>query len=570
MVSLTAPYLIPLFLGMTFDARYSKPGVDIFDSQFVNEPVVTDVKQTRSLYKVVNSMSDIKDALDVSGDLSLKIKTGMINVDGKGSYLKNMRDYVNKVEILTTLDYTSSVHSFKADAKPRDKWVEKYNTRVLGTHYVSSITYGAEMVASLRFEVFNSSDVDEVKGEVNMALGSGGNGLDLAANGTLEKLQKKVQDKCNLAISYYGTVPLKSIPNDITGFQKLVTTFKQQIDEANLQDGIPMQVQLTSLEDIADDEHRDKFKFLKNKDLEDQLADFENMLDEMRKARLDMTGWAKALPYHIKDEFEKEVGQLIRNITQVTEVFYDVIWKMDLTQGPEQLQPAIDAYNYDGRSVYNRYHKLVTRLIQRLNPLIKRDEVAADTYIQWGNSNCTAANTQVLYEGFAISSTEEGIGGTAQYDCAPKTPQKGYDLDDGSVKSHLAGIRYTKLDKDVNPFQGSNGKSISEKGVTCAKCYSPDSASVVMFPATEKCPLTWEEMYTGYLMSSRVGGHTTQYVCVDDTPAAGYKMAVQQNARDTMALTVVHSSGSLPSETYVNSALIRCAVCAMKSNQISF
>ncbi|GBM13829.1 hypothetical protein AVEN_64764-1, partial [Araneus ventricosus] len=141
----------------------------------------TDFKQTASTYKVVNSMSDIKDALDVSGDLALKIKTGMINVEGKGSYLKNMRDYVNKVEILTTLAYTSSVYSFKADAKPRDKWVEKYNTNVLGTHYVSSITYGAEMVASLRFEVFNSSDVQEVKGAVNAAFGSGGNGLDLAA-----------------------------------------------------------------------------------------------------------------------------------------------------------------------------------------------------------------------------------------------------------------------------------------------------------------------------------------------------------------------------------------------------
>ncbi|GBO31220.1 hypothetical protein AVEN_35733-1 [Araneus ventricosus] len=136
--------------------------------------------------------------------------------------------------------------------------------------------------------------------------------------------------------------------------------------------------------------------------------------------------------------------------------------------------------------------------------------------------------------------------------------------------SRKTGIRYTKLDKDVNPFLGSNAKKIAEKGVTCAKCYSPDSASVVMFSATDDCPLTWEVMYTGYLMSSRVGGHTTQYVCVDETPAAGYQMDAEQNSRDTLALTVVHSSGSLPSETYVNSALIRCAVCAMKSNQISF
>ncbi|KAF8769802.1 Stonustoxin subunit alpha like protein [Argiope bruennichi] len=586
MVSISAPYLIPLFLGMTFDARYNKPGVDIYDSKFVNDPVITDFKQTRSTYKVVNSMSDVKSALDVSGDLSLKIKSGMIDVEGKGSYLKNVRDYVNKVEILTTLEYTSSVHSFKADAKPRDKWVDLYNVGVLGTHYVSSITYGAEMVASLRFEVFNSSDVQEVKGAVNAALGSGGDGLQIAAEGKLETLQKKVEGKANLAISYYGTVPLKSIPNDIEGFRKLVTTFKEQVEEANLTDGIPMKVDLTSLEDIAEEEDRDKFKFLKNKNLVDQLADFENMLDEMRQARLDLTGWAKALPYHIEEKYEKErniiqnleltppaqVGRLIRNITQVTEVFYDVIWKMDLTEGPEQLQPPFRRLHYERSSgpspgFHNRGRDCNR---EGLNPLIKRDEVAADTYVQWGNNNCTAANTQLLYQGFAISSTEEGIGGMAEYECAPSSPQKSYDLIENVLKSHLAGIRYTMLEQNVNPFKGKNAKKISRKGVTCAKCYSPDSASVVMFSATESCPLTWEKMYTGYLMSSRVGGHTTQYVCVDDTPASGYEMEDEEFSKDTMALTVVHSSGSLPSETYVNNALIRCAVCAMKSNQISF
>ncbi|CAL1295397.1 unnamed protein product [Larinioides sclopetarius] len=360
------PYLIPLFLGMTFDARYSKPGVDIFDSKYVNDAKVTDVKQTKSTYIVVNSTSDVKDALDIKGDLSLKIKTGMINVDGKGSYLKSRGDTVNKVEILTTLQYTSSVHSFQNGIKPRDGWMEKFNTKVLGTHYVSRITYGAEMVASLRFEVFNSSDVQNVKGEVYAAFEPSGNGLNLTAEGKLEMLQKKVQDKCNLAISYYGTVPLKSIPNDITGFRKLVTTFKEQVDEANLQDGIPMEVELTPLEDIVSVENRDKFKFIKNKDLQLRLEEFEDMLDEMRQARLAIIGWAKTLPYYIKEEHEKEVGQMIKKITEVTQVFYDVIWKMDLTQGPGQLKPALEAYNYDGRAIYKRYHKLVTRLIQRL------------------------------------------------------------------------------------------------------------------------------------------------------------------------------------------------------------
>ncbi|GFT54795.1 uncharacterized protein NPIL_278631 [Nephila pilipes] len=570
MASLTIPYMIPLFLGMTYDARYSRPGVDIFDLKYVDDPVVTEFQQTKSFYKVVTSTADVSNALDITGDLSLKIKSGMLDIAGIGSYLRCTRENLNKVEILATLQYTSKVKSFKADAKPRDKWSSMHNVNCLGTHYVNSITYGAEMIASLRFEVFNSSDTESVKGSVNAAFGSGGTGTDLTAEGKLDKLQKDVQDKANLAISYYGTVPLKSIANDVDGFITLVNSFKEQIDETNLSEGIPMSVDLIPLTDIADPAEEDKFKFLQNKNLMNALADFEMQMDELRSSRLNLTSWAKSLPYRLDEQYEKEIGFLIKNITLVNEVYYDTIWKMDLTKGPEQLKAAQDAYNYDGNDIYNRYDKLVRRLIQRLNPLIKRDEVAADTYIQWGNKNCTAAKTQVLYEGFTISSSEEGIGGTAQYECAPKSPKKGYDLSETNRKSHLAGIRYTKLEKDANPFKGDNAKKISEKGVSCAKCYSPESAAVVMFAATSECPLTWAAMYKGYLMSARSGGHTTQYICVDEIPSAPYEMEAEQKSKDTLALAVIQSSGSLPSETFTPGALIRCVVCSMQSNQIVF
>ncbi|GFR32357.1 uncharacterized protein TNCT_655911, partial [Trichonephila clavata] len=386
----------------------------------------------------------------------------------------------------------------------------------------------------------------------------------------LEKLQKDVKDKANLAISYYGTVPLKSIPNSIDGFRTLINSFKEQVDETHLSEGIPMTVSLLPLTDIVDPAEADKFKYIQNQNILNALADFESQFDELRRARLNLTTWAKSLPPQLDPAVEKQIGALARKITSVIEVYYDVIYKLDLSQGIEQLKPAQDAYNFDGNDVYNRYEKMVRRLIQRLNPLIKRNQVASDTYIQWGNNNCTAKKTVVLYDGFVISSTEEGIGGTAQYECAPKSPQKGYDLSDTDRKSHLAGIRYTKLEKNNNPFKGDQYKKISEKGVSCAKCYSPDSAAVVMFAAVSECPLTWSAMYSGYLMSARSGGHTTQYICVDDTPSAPYNMEPEAKAKDTLALTVIQSSGALPSQTYTPGALIRCVVCSMQGNQVVY
>ncbi|GFY62434.1 uncharacterized protein TNIN_360521 [Trichonephila inaurata madagascariensis] len=562
--------MIPLFLGMTFDARNSRPGVDIFDMAHVNDPVVTEFKQTKTSYKIVTSSSEAKDVLDVQGDLSLKIKNGMIDIAGKGAYLKEKVDYSKTVEILTVCEYISSTKAFKADAKPRDNWPKLHSPEVLGTHYVSSITYGAEMIASLRFKAFNSSDLSSIKGAVNAVFGSGGSGNQVTAEGKMEKLEKDVHNKANLEISYYGTVPLKSIPNDINGFRTLVNSFKEQVDETNLSEGIPMKVNLLPLTDIVDPAEEDKFKYIQNQNMQNALSDFEMQYDELRRARLNLTTWSKSLPPVLKPEFEKQIASLWSKITSVIGIFGEVIAAIDMSKGPEQLKPAQDAYNFDGNDVYNRYEKMVRRLIQRLNPLIKRGEVASDTYIQWGNNNCTGQKTVVLYEGFVISSSEEGIGGTAQYECAPKSPQKGYDLSEKHRRSHLAGIRYTKLEKKANPFKGNQAKKISEKGVSCAKCYSPESAAVVMFAAVSECPLTWSAMYSGYLMSARSGGHTTQYICVDDNPSAPYNMEPEEKSKDTLALTVIQSSGALPSETYTPGALIRCIVCSMQSNQIVY
>lgn len=58
-----------------------------------------------------------------------------------------------------------------------------FSPAVLGTHYVSSVTYGAELIASARFVVFNTSNKQDVEGEVNAALGSGGSGNDLTVDG---------------------------------------------------------------------------------------------------------------------------------------------------------------------------------------------------------------------------------------------------------------------------------------------------------------------------------------------------------------------------------------------------
>ncbi|GIY90723.1 uncharacterized protein CEXT_349391 [Caerostris extrusa] len=296
MVSITAPYMIPLFLGMTYDARNSKPGIDIYDLKYVDDPVVTEFQQTKTAYSVVTNTEEINKALEIEGDMALKIKTGMMNLEGKGSYIKkhatafersgnshhnllheikvhfHWQGGVNVDEsdllsemIDSRMNDSLKTDSFKADAKPRDGWESRYSPRALGTHYVSSVTHGCECIASLRFVANNASNLEEIKGIVTATVGTGGSGAELTAEGHLEKLQKSLEEKSSLEISYYCTVLLKSIPNSIDGLKKLMDSFPDLIKESNMTSGIPMSVELTPLGDISSEENRDKFAFLKNK-----------------------------------------------------------------------------------------------------------------------------------------------------------------------------------------------------------------------------------------------------------------------------------------------------------------
>jgi hypothetical protein len=47
------------------------------------------------------------DVLDVSGELSLQVMAGVVNVEGKGGYLKTTSENENSVEVLAQTSFTT-------------------------------------------------------------------------------------------------------------------------------------------------------------------------------------------------------------------------------------------------------------------------------------------------------------------------------------------------------------------------------------------------------------------------------------------------------------------------------
>uniref|UniRef100_A0A2L2YUX2 Uncharacterized protein n=1 Tax=Parasteatoda tepidariorum TaxID=114398 RepID=A0A2L2YUX2_PARTP len=90
-------YVLPMLLGRTYDIKPDSPGVDIFPQEGIDSASIIQRLFTASQYRMVSDTQEARDFLGVSGDLSLKIKTGNIQMEGLGDYLRETYSRSNVV-----------------------------------------------------------------------------------------------------------------------------------------------------------------------------------------------------------------------------------------------------------------------------------------------------------------------------------------------------------------------------------------------------------------------------------------------------------------------------------------
>ena len=94
-----------LCIGRTYDANTNRAGVDIFPPDI---PTKTENVNTFSFrYKIIKSNEDVRDLLNISGDISLKIKANVFRVEGAGKYIKNNRKDEGTTEVLAVMKCTT-------------------------------------------------------------------------------------------------------------------------------------------------------------------------------------------------------------------------------------------------------------------------------------------------------------------------------------------------------------------------------------------------------------------------------------------------------------------------------
>ncbi|XP_023222317.1 uncharacterized protein LOC111623836 [Centruroides sculpturatus] len=528
----TMMYILPLLLGRTFDIRTDKVGVDIFPEEVIRNPEIHHLTTFRSDFKVIRELRDIANLLKIEGELSLKVKAGFAKLGASGSYLKDHVFRHDVVEILTFVYFQTEEHKIPSSVSPISK-LNELSPEDVGTHYVKSILYGGELVASFKFRAIDKKDMESIKASVDGALGSE-DSINVEVAGKLDKLRKDLEGVASLEISYYGTVPLDGVALTLSGYRDLISKFRDQVKSINSGLGVPIKVQLEEVATL-----NEKFKFEKNKISVSDLKKLEILFDDLTVTHKAISAWLKDDGVSITKEQENRIDGLFREITVILYVFYETIAKLDDKDSPQHILKAFRAYgNGKIKGIPGKYKKAWESMKQEM---IVPETLKAEkmTYVHWGKKNCHNLNTTSLIQGYAATSTDETS--PAEILCLPEVPQLSDKAADGT-ENNIAAVRFGTA--RLNPF---NVDINFENPVSCAVCLGLERSTVVTLAGRTTCPDGWKIEYQGYYVAGRETSAKSQAICVDRNPEDAHP--VEDAGKFLLAVTF-------------NEKVIPCVLCS--------
>ena len=92
-------------IGRTYDSKNNRAGIDIFPQEIKTR--TENVNRFSFQYKFIESKEDVRDLLNISGAISLKIKANIFKVEGAGKYINNNNKDEGVSEILAVVKCTT-------------------------------------------------------------------------------------------------------------------------------------------------------------------------------------------------------------------------------------------------------------------------------------------------------------------------------------------------------------------------------------------------------------------------------------------------------------------------------
>nr|QNH72537.1 toxin candidate TRINITY_DN16292_c0_g1_i2 [Pachycerianthus borealis] len=380
------PYISPMILGRTFDKSKSQVGVDIYSSENRKKTSCSYVGGTLIWFKQVETQEDKRNLLDISGQLSLQVKAGLVKVDGKGSYLKENASGKKVKEILVRME-RKTVKKELLNPPDANFWKSK---KIIGEHFVSAIQYGGLLVASIRIESRSSKDSEDIQAAINANIGGGKKGavIDLSISGKFKMLKAQTEDKANIEISYFATVPLSTVPTDLESFITLVNNFGDGLSGASADElskrtaaqlcgeededkiGVPMIALIKEMSLYVDGDTLPKLNFDEVAIPKITMTNFQDRFEDLMEAKSMIKTFLDEATY-VSLPDEERLGKAYKEIFNLLKDFKATIAEINLntnsggTTADQTLRDATTRYNtaVDGDTVVGKFKKMVTPVL---------------------------------------------------------------------------------------------------------------------------------------------------------------------------------------------------------------
>lgn len=346
-----------LCIGRSYDAQTSKAGIDIFPGDIKIEE--TNVNQFSFEYRVIKNSKDTKDLLNISGELSLKVKAGLVSVSGSGKYLSDNKKTEDTTEVLAVLKCLTVSETMRGLPKLVDDVASGKIKYGLGTHYARSITYGGELAASLSIKNTSSSERLDIQGSVSGVVNA--QVVDVSLKAQLEKLTSECSGLTDISIKYYSTDLPSKAPTNLDELVNLIEGFPSRLEKINEGKGIPLEFELQPISTALQKEGPSVSNILPFK--EDQL---EQCYDDLCEAQTRINLYQESN----LDE-DDEVSSFSDEIEEVMEKFMHAI-NMIGSSGSldEMIKSCFDAYHkaLDGRKGLGKFCRKWKQIISKKKP----------------------------------------------------------------------------------------------------------------------------------------------------------------------------------------------------------
>ncbi|KAL3862849.1 hypothetical protein ACJMK2_008795 [Sinanodonta woodiana] len=333
----TIPYQHGMLLGRTYDLRSHTVGSDIFPTDYTANPDRHLCPSTKINYKVIKNSSDVNDLLEVSGNISLKVKAGILKVQGMGSYLKDIRKEETALEILAVAHVETACTTLQNPTLPGN-WNKE---NVVGSHYIRTIIYGGELIIKISLIATDSKQKEEIKGRVSAMFPIHGI-VNVEGAASLRQMEHDLKEKTEIKFSYYGTTQCTKIPTDMDSMLQTLNDFPNQLTKINDGLGAPLRCELVPLKDIDPSFP----SFLRQTGLETQMRELEDQYDDIRQSHAMLRSCLEIDADHMTTEQEEKGNEIEIRIHTVKTLYDRVIALLGVTTDGDSLHKIEDAVNF--------------------------------------------------------------------------------------------------------------------------------------------------------------------------------------------------------------------------------